>query len=96
MILTFLKVFGSVFVAELGDKTQLTCLAFASVVPKYRGVVFLASVLALAFSSAIAVFFGCQITRIISPRTVKLVAGVVFLIFGVIYLRDAWLTGSNV
>ncbi len=96
MVHTFFKTFASIFVAELGDKTQLACLAFASVAPRHRWIIFAASVLALTLSSAIAVFFGCQVTRVISLRTIKIIAGVVFLIFGVIYLRDAFTSGVNV
>ena len=52
--------------------------------------IFAASSVALACSSAIAVFLGCQITRLVSPRTIKIVAGVVFIVFGLIYLKDAF------
>ena len=90
MLATFFKTFWAIFIAELGDKTQLACLAFGSVSPKQKWIIFAASSVALTCSSAIAVFFGCQITRVVSPKTIKFVAGVVFIVFGVIYLRDAF------
>ncbi len=90
MLATFFKTFWTIFIAELGDKTQLACLAFGSVSPRDKWVIFAASSVALACSSAIAVFLGCQITRLVSPRTIKIVAGVVFIVFGLIYLKDAF------
>lgn len=90
MWLTIFKSFVAIFIAELGDKTQLACLGFASVDPKSRLYIFLGSALALACSSAIAVYFGCQITKYVSPRVIKTIAGVVFIVFGLIYLRDAY------
>lgn len=89
MWLTIFKSFIAIFIAELGDKTQLACLGFASVDPKSRFHIFLGSALALACSSALAVYFGCQITKYVSPKTIKIVAGVVFILFGLLYLRDA-------
>ena len=90
MLATFFKTFWTIFIAELGDKTQLACLAFGSVSPRDKWVIFAASSVALACSSAIAVFLGCQITRLVSPRTIKIVAGVAFIVFGLIYLKDAF------
>ena len=60
MLATFFKTFWTIFIAELGDKTQLACLAFGSVSPRDKWVIFAASSVALACSSAIAVFLGCQ------------------------------------
>lgn len=91
MLATLLKTFGTVFVAELGDKTQLTCMGFASTDPGQRLWIFLGSALALAVSSAIAVYFGCQIQKFVSPKTIKIIAGTVFIIFGIIYLSEAFL-----
>lgn len=91
MLATFFKTFAAIFVAELGDKTQLACLGFSSVSPKAKWVIFLASTAALACSSLIAVFLGEQITRVVSPRVIKFVAGGVFIVFGILYLREAFL-----
>lgn len=90
MLATFFKTFSAIFIAELGDKTQLACLAFGSVSPKQKWIIFAASSLALACSSAVAVFFGCQITRIASPKAIKLTAGAIFIVFGIIYLREGF------
>lgn len=92
MISVFLKTFATIFIAELGDKTQLTCMGYAATNTGSRMAIFLASTLALALSSALAVYFGCQVTRYVSPKTIKIAAGIVFIFFGLTYLRAAFLS----
>jgi len=77
-----LVVFFSVFVAELGDKTQLATLLFATDAKLGRLGVFVASSAALVFSSLLAVLLGEQISRLVAPATLKLVAGVGFVVIG--------------
>jgi putative Ca2+/H+ antiporter (TMEM165/GDT1 family) len=76
-------VFLSVFIAELGDKTQVATLLFASDPNINRLGVFLASSFALALSSLIAVLIGAELSRVISAVTVKIIAGIGFMIIGV-------------
>jgi putative Ca2+/H+ antiporter (TMEM165/GDT1 family) len=76
-----LTTFGAVFLAELGDKTQLATLAFATSA-RSRWAVFLGSALALIATSAIAVLAGEAITRAISPRLLKRIAGIAFVAIG--------------
>lgn len=76
-------VFMSVFVAELGDKTQLATFLFATDPKLSRTGVFFASALALVLSSLIAVVFGVQISRYVSPMMLKTFAGVGFILIGV-------------
>ena len=80
---TYLVVFASVFVAELGDKTQMATLLYASdpVVGKLG--VFLAAAAALVLSSAMAVAVGAHAGDWISPRVVRTVAGLGFVAVGV-------------
>ncbi len=73
--------FAAVFVAELGDKTQLATLSFATSGTS-RWPVFLGSALALVATSAIAVVFGEALTRVISPKTLQKAAGFLFLAIG--------------
>ena len=73
--------FGAVFLAELGDKTQLATLAF-SASGSSRWAVFAGSALALVCTSALAVLFGEALTRVVSPRTLQRAAGVAFLVVG--------------
>jgi putative Ca2+/H+ antiporter (TMEM165/GDT1 family) len=83
----FFSTFAAIFLAELGDKTQLAVLAIASESQRgVRLVVFLASALALTATSAVAVFGGDLISRYVSPVWLKRVAGAMFLVMGAIFL----------
>ena len=84
-----LVVFMSVFLAELGDKTQLATLLFATDPNLSRTGVFFASALALVLSSFVAVVFGSQISRYVSPTVLKTVAGAGFIVIGI------WLLAST-
>ena len=83
--------FVAVFIAELGDKTQLATLSFAGTSPS-RLPVFLGSAAALVCTSAIAVFGGEAISRVISPRMLQRAAGFLFLIIGAWVLWGAFRT----
>lgn len=78
----FGTVFASVFFAELGDKTQLATLLFASDVGNPKLTVFAASALALVSTSAIGVVAGAEIGRLVSPRTLSTIAGLGFIAIG--------------
>jgi putative Ca2+/H+ antiporter (TMEM165/GDT1 family) len=82
-------IFVTVFLAELGDKTQLATLLFASDQRISRVGVFAASAGALVLSSLIAVVVGAQLSSYIAPRTLKIVAGLGFVVIGVWVLFDA-------
>ncbi len=75
-------VFVTVLLAELGDKTQLATLLFATDQRISRPGVFLASSGALVLSSLIAVVFGAQLSNYLSPRVLKVVAGCGFIVIG--------------
>lgn len=74
--------FGTVFVAELGDKTQLAVLTFASS-GNSRWAVFFGSAGALVATSAIAVLGGEAIARLASPTLLQRVAGISFVVLGI-------------
>ncbi len=84
-----LVVFVSVLVAELGDKTQVATLLFATDTSLSRSGVFAASALALVLSSLIAVVLGAQVSRYVSPTTLKSLAGAGFVIIGIWLLVSA-------
>lgn len=73
--------FLAVFVAELGDKTQLATLSFASS-GQSRLSVFIGSALALVATSAIAVMVGEALSRVVPPMLLQRIAGVAFLVIG--------------
>lgn len=76
-------VFVSVFIAELGDKTQLATLLFAAdrtVSPLW---VFVAAASALVASTLLAVIAGHYLAELINPRWLATIAGVAFIAIGV-------------
>jgi Predicted membrane protein len=75
-------VFLTVFLAELGDKTQLATLLFASDTEVSKVGIFLAASCALVLSTLIAVLVGSQLSSYISPRVLKTMAGLGFIVIG--------------
>lgn len=68
-------IFVTVFLAELGDKTQLATLLFASDRQNSPLVVFLAAAGALVASTAIAVVLGALAERYLTMVPLKVIAG---------------------
>lgn len=75
-------VFISVFLAELGDKTQLATLLFASGGEYKPWQVFLAAASALVCSTAIAVLLGTFAAKYLAFIPLKLIAGIGFILIG--------------
>jgi putative Ca2+/H+ antiporter (TMEM165/GDT1 family) len=80
-----ISTFVSIFVAEIGDKTQLATLSLAAG-GQSRLSVFAGSALALCATSAIAVLVGEGVSRVIPPIWIRRIAGVVFIGMGVLFL----------
>ncbi len=80
---SFLMVFGSVFLAELGDKTQIATFLFASEKGLNKFTVFVAAASALVLTSALAVILGDFLSKYVSPNIVKTVSGIVFIALGI-------------
>ena len=76
-------VFAAVFVAELGDKTQLATMLFASDKEVSKWVVFFAASTALVATSALGVLAGSVVSEFVSEKTLGLVAGMGFIAVGV-------------
>jgi putative Ca2+/H+ antiporter (TMEM165/GDT1 family) len=76
----FMATFWLVFIAELGDKTQLAVMAQSAT--HGRAIVFWAASAALVCSVVLGVFVGGLLTKIVSERVLNAVGGVMFLIFG--------------
>jgi putative Ca2+/H+ antiporter (TMEM165/GDT1 family) len=79
---TYLVVFASVLVAELGDKTQMATLLYATDPAAGKLGVFLAAASALVLSTAVAVVVGSHAGEWISPKVLKTVAGLGFIAVG--------------
>jgi len=76
------SVFAAVFLAELGDKTQLATLLFASDRSLNPIHVFLAAASALVLSTGLAVLIGNQAARYLEMVPLKLIAGIGFIAIG--------------
>ncbi|MGE0454402.1 MAG: TMEM165/GDT1 family protein [Vicinamibacteria bacterium] len=81
----FFSTFALIFLAELGDKTQLAALSLTAS-GKSRLVIFLASSAALVATSALAVLLGDALARVVPEIWIKRVAGVGFLVMGALFL----------
>jgi len=80
---TLLVIFGSVLLAELGDKTQLATMLYATDKTVQPLFVFFAASTALVVSTFLAVLFGSTITRFVPEATLKLIAGIAFIGVGI-------------
>jgi putative Ca2+/H+ antiporter (TMEM165/GDT1 family) len=78
-----ITVFGVVFLAELGDKTQLATLLFSAKSPENLITVFLGASLALVATSAIGVVAGGFVAQYVSPKLLSYVAGAGFVVIGI-------------
>jgi putative Ca2+/H+ antiporter (TMEM165/GDT1 family) len=76
-----LTTFATIFLAELGDKTQLATLAF-SAEGKSRLAVFIGSAGALVLTSLLGVVFGAAVAKLVPPNYIKIGAGALFVILG--------------
>jgi putative Ca2+/H+ antiporter (TMEM165/GDT1 family) len=85
----FATVFATVFIAELGDKTQLATLLYASDAAHPRVTVFAASAAALIASSALAVLAGGILAQYVDPKIVRWLAGLGFIAVGLWVLLAA-------
>jgi putative Ca2+/H+ antiporter (TMEM165/GDT1 family) len=85
----FFTIFASVFVAELGDKTQLATMLFSAdkAVSKYT--VFLAASAALVVASGLGVLAGSAISGYIDEKVLHYVAGTGFILIGMMTLYNA-------
>ncbi len=85
------SIFLAVFVAELGDKTQLATMLFATEGKHSPFAVFVAAALALCVSTALAVLLGSVFAQRLEGIPLKLIAGIGFIAIGawtiVDYLR---------
>ena len=83
MILTLLfTTFVTVFLAEMGDKTQLTTITLSSTTNKPLAV-FIGSSLALISATLLGALAGGSIANLIPDYLLKLISGIVFLILGI-------------
>lgn len=85
---SLLTIFFSVFLAELGDKTQLATLLFAAEKSHPPFLVFTAASAALILSTAIAVLLGTATEKWLAFLPLKLIAGLGFILIGLWTIRS--------
>ena len=84
-----LTVFGTVFLAELGDKTQVATLLFAADASAHRLTVFIGASLALILASAIGVLAGGIVSDYVDPKYLSYAAGIGFIVIGALTIAQA-------
>ena len=89
MLLTLLiTTFFTVFLAEMGDKTQLTAITLSSTTNKPLAV-FMGSSLALILATLLGALAGGSIANLVPAFLLKLISGIVFLIIGISLLAQS-------
>jgi putative Ca2+/H+ antiporter (TMEM165/GDT1 family) len=85
----FATIFAAVFIAELGDKTQLATMLFAADKAVNKYTVFIAASAALVVASAIGVLAGSLLSEYIDEKYLHYIAGTGFIIIGAYTLYSA-------
>lgn len=86
----FATVFATIFLAELGDKTQLATLLYATDARNPKLTVFLASAAALILTSALGVAAGSLVSQYASRKVLSWLAGLAFVAIGLWTIGQAW------
>lgn len=93
MLTAFLVSFGVIFVAEMGDKSQLMALTFATRHPTAQ--VLIGITAATALVHGVSVFVGAALGAAIPTRPISIVAAIAFIGFGLWTLRGDKLTDAD-
>lgn len=86
----FLTIFLSVFIAELGDKTQLATMLFAADKEVSKYMVFFAASAALIVATAVGVLAGSLLSDYINEKYLHTIAGLGFILIGCWTLYSAY------
>lgn len=84
---TFLSTFITIFLAEMGDKTQLATLLL-SAQSQSPWIVFAGAATALIATSLVGVLLGRYLAKILSPNTIDIAAGVLLMVISILLLGD--------
>lgn len=85
----FITIFAAVFIAELGDKTQLATMLFATDKEVSKYTVFFAASAALIVASAMGVLAGALLSEYINLKYLNYIAGIGFILIGAFTLYNA-------
>jgi len=86
MLRYLLTVFATVFLAELGDKTQLAILLYSTKPEVSRVGIALAASLALVTTTVVAVAIGDRLAHWVNPKFLEGAAAIGFILIGVFML----------
>ena len=84
---TFFSTFITIFLAEMGDKTQLATLLL-SAQSRSPWIVFLGSGTALIATSLVGVLLGRYLAKVLSPKTLDMAAGALLMVISILLLGD--------
>jgi Ca2+/H+ antiporter, TMEM165/GDT1 family len=85
---TFFSTFITIFLAEMGDKTQLATLLL-SAQSQSPWIVFIGAGSALIATSLVGVLLGRYLAKVLAPKTLDIAAGVLLLVISILLLWDA-------
>lgn len=86
MLQELLQAFGLIFVAEMGDKTQILSMAFATKYPIKK--VFLGILIGSFLNHGLAVLLGSYLSHVLPLLALQITAGFLFVLFGLWSLRS--------
>jgi Ca2+/H+ antiporter, TMEM165/GDT1 family len=84
---TFFSTFITIFLAEMGDKTQLATLLL-SAQSRSPWIVFIGSGTALIATSLVGVLLGRYLAKVLSPKTLDIAAGMLLMVISILLLGD--------
>lgn len=87
MLFDLIIPFISIFLAELGDKTQIAILSMSTKTKEYYSL-FFGVLFAFILVDGLAIYFGATIVKLIPMFWVKLISGSLFLFFGILGLSS--------
>ncbi len=79
----FFTVFAAIFVAELGDKTQLATLLFSTDSEVSKLTIFFGSSAALILTSALGVAAGSLLSQYLNVKVMAIASGTLFIAIGI-------------
>ncbi len=88
MLQSFLLIAATCFIADLGDKTQLTIILLTHKTRRYL-LLLCGVMLGFFLGNLISVIAGTFISHILPTHIIKIVSGIIFIIFGLLSLRNS-------
>lgn len=88
-MLSFFSAFSAVFIAEFGDRTQISLLLLSTRCQMSFSL-FVGAALALTLTSSLAVLVGQGLAQLVPETYMDLIAAIIFLVFGIYYLFSFW------